>query len=115
MSKVHSMTRKTEAEGGGTAWTGFGRVLMGGSMNDKGGTTVWRKEEMGLLTLSLFRSCNSLTGRFVLSLLQEASGSGAGRPERCAGRAGGEGEGDGRHQPACHTQELHCPECNRGC
>lgn len=64
MAKVHSMTRKKEAEGGGTAWTGFGRVLMGGSVNDKGGTTVQRKEEMGLLTPPLFRSCNSLTGRF---------------------------------------------------
>lgn len=86
------------------------RIWEGGEGDDSG-----KEEEMGVLSLSLLRSCNSLTERFVLSLLQEASGSGAGRPERWAGRAGGEGEGDGQHQPSCDTQELHCPECDWGC
>lgn len=89
----------------------LGGAVLGGNGNDKGGD----RGGNGLLSLSLLHSCNPLTKRFVLSLLQEASGWGAGRPERCAGRAGGEGEGDGRHQPSSDTQELHCPECNRGC
>lgn len=66
---------------------------------------VWRRS----ITVTV------LTERFVLSLLQEASGSRAGEPEWCAGCAGGAGEGDGQHQPTCGTQELHCPECNWGC
>lgn len=78
----------------------------------KGGKAERKRRKWGVESALLLCSCNSMTKLFLLSLLQEASGSGAGRPERLAGRAGGEGEGDGWHQPSCDTQELHCPECN---
>lgn len=47
MAKIHSLTHKTEVEGGGTAWLGFGRVVMGGSVNDKRGTTAGKRRKWG--------------------------------------------------------------------
>lgn len=74
-----------------------------------------RKKRKCVSRWLLFLCCTSLRECFVLSLPQETSGSWAGRPEWCAGCAGGESEGDGQHQPSRDTQKLHCPECHRGC